>query len=100
MKGNKKASSNVIKAIGNCYMPELVEELKNLSKQKKELEDIMSEYEDSSKVIDENNIQEIAEKFKKCLMESDMPEIKSYLKEHIREIIVDKDDVTIEFNAA
>ena len=100
MKGNKKASSNVIKAIGNCYMPELVEELKNLSKQKKELEGIISEYEDSSKVIDENNIQEIAEKFKACLIESDIPEIKSYLKEHISEIIVDKDDVTIEFNAA
>lgn len=100
IQGNKKASSNVIKAIGNYYMPELVEELKNLSKQKKELEGIISEYEDSSKVIDENNIQEIAEKFKACLIESDMPEIKSYLKEHISEIIVDKDDVTIEFNAA
>ena len=42
----------------------------------------------------------IARKFKKCLIESDMPEVKMYLKECIDEIVVGKDDITITFNVA
>jgi len=100
IKGNKKATSNILKAIGTYYSPELVEELRNLSRQKKELEQVLSEYENSAKTINEDNVKEVAENLKKCLIESDMPEVKMYLKEHIDEILVGADDITITLDVA
>ena len=100
IRGNKKAVGNILKAIGKEYTPELTEELKNLSKERTELEQIVNEYENNSRIINEENIKEVAKAFKKCLIESDIPEVKMYLKEHIEKIVVDKEDVTITFNIA
>ena len=100
IKGNKKAASNIMKAIGKNYLPELAEELKELSNERATLNQIIDEYESGIKTINEDNIKDIAKSFRKCLIKSDIPEVKMYLKEHVEQIIVSKDDVTFSFNIA
>lgn len=100
IRGNKKATSNIMKAMGQNYLPELAEELKELSNERAILNQIISEYESGIKTINEDNIKDIAISFKKCLIKSDIPEVKMYLKEHVEQIIVSKDDVTFSFNIA
>lgn len=98
IKGNEAAARNILKALEYGCTEELAEKLRKLSAHRKELNKLLEEYTTNGNIINEDNIQEVAERFKKHLIESDDPEVKMYLRKYVEEIIVDKDDVTITFN--
>lgn len=100
IKGNEAAARNILKALEYGCTEELAEKLRKLSAHRKELNKLLEEYTTNGNIINEDNIQEVAERFKKHLIESDDPEVKMYLRKYVEEIIVDKDDVTITFNIA
>ena len=98
LKGNIKATRNIIKAVKTEYSPQLLEELKSLSAEKAWLENEISKKVQKNIGITEANKKKLCNKFGKLIMESDEPAVKNYLRNSIHEILISNEGVTVALN--
>lgn len=98
LKGNAKATRNIMKAVKAEYSPQLLEELKSLSAEKTWLEKEISKKTQSGISITNDNKKNICKKFGTLLMKSDEPSVKNYLRNSIHEILISNDGITVTLN--
>lgn len=98
--GVEKAMANVMKNMEYRASELLAAKLEELSQEADAIEKQLKEYKKAGNAITLNNKKDICNRFGKYLTASDDLEVKLYLKESIKEIVVANDDVQIKLNVA
>ena len=94
----EKERMEITKAIRKGCSEALTNELHRLDIEKADVEKQIQAVTGSSVKIDKQNKHEIVKQFRKYLKNSDDPEARAYIKEHIKEIVVSNDEVAVTVN--
>lgn len=100
LKNVQRAKANIIKAIEKRYADELITRLEALKKEETKAKRELAALQIKNEGINEQNRRAMCLKFKKLLMDSEALEVKKYLQQTVKEILVSNDDVKITMNIA
>lgn len=100
LKDVQRAKANIIKAIEKSYADELITRLEALKKEETKAKRELAALQIKNEGINEQNRRAMCLKFKKILMDSEALEVKKYLQQTVKEILVSNDDVKITMNIA
>ena len=100
LKNVQRAKANIIKAIEKSYADELITRLDALKKEETKAKRELAALQIKNEGINEQNRRAMCLKFKKILMDSEALEVKKYLQQTVKEILVSNDDVKITMNIA
>jgi site-specific DNA recombinase len=98
LKGNEKASLNILKAVETSYSDIVADKLKYLATSRKELQSKIEEYERTMPKVTPGELKKIQDRIMSLLIKSDDPEVKIFLKKAVREIVVRSTEVKIIMN--
>jgi len=89
-----------VKTACKCYSEEVTQQIRTLSEEKAAINEQLKAYENKVTELTADNIVAVSKKFRDHLITSEDIETRIYLKEVIKEIIVDHDKVEITLNIA
>ena len=93
--GKEKEISNLVKVAAKCSDTMVIDKLKALSEERKAIEAEIARQEKNVTMIANSDEVAIGKKLARMLVESDDPDVKTYLSQNIEEILIDNENVKI-----
>lgn len=93
----EKEISNLVKVAAKCSDPMVIDKLKVLSEERKAIEAEIARQEKNVAMIANIDEVSIGKKLAKMLVESDDPDVRTYLSQNIEEILIDNENIKITF---
>lgn len=93
--GKEKEIANLVKTATQCTDKIVIEKLKMLSEEKKVIEAEIDQQEKNIASILNSDAVSIGKKLAKMLVESDDPDVRTYLSQNIEEILIDNENIKI-----
>ena len=91
----EKEISNLVKVAAKCSDSMVIDKLKALSEERKAIEAEIARQEKNVTMITNSDEVAIGKKLAKLLVESDDPDVRTYLSQNIEEILIDNENVKI-----
>ena len=93
----EKEISNLVKVAAKCSDSMVIDKLKVLSEERKAIEAEIARQEKNVAMIANIDEVSIGKKLAKMLVESDDPDVRTYLSQNIEEILIDNENIKITF---
>ena len=91
----EKEISNLVKVAAKCSDSMVIDKLKSLSEERKAIEAEIARQEKNVTMIANSDESAIGKRLAKMLVESDDPDVRTYLSQNIEEILIDNENIKI-----